>query len=79
MMRNDRVDDCEGRRGVQVDPQGLAPGAPVRGDADREVEQAMPVVSAPRVERSVGEVAPVRRQTTYDADDLEIPSFLRRK
>ncbi len=31
-----------------------------------------------RVERSVGETAaPVRR--TYDADDLEIPSFLRRK
>jgi cell division protein FtsZ len=37
------------------------------------------VVSSPRVERTVGEPAPVRRQTTYDADDLEIPSFLRRK
>ena len=35
--------------------------------------------AAPRVERSVGEPAPARRQTTYDADDLEIPSFLRRK
>ena len=34
---------------------------------------------APRVERSVGEPAPVKRPTTYDADDLEIPSFLRRK
>ncbi len=34
--------------------------------------------AAVRVERSVGETsAPVRR--TYDADDLEIPSFLRRK
>jgi cell division GTPase FtsZ len=42
-------------------------------------DEAAAVVSAPRVERSVGEVAPVRRQTTYDADDLEIPSFLRRK
>jgi len=36
-------------------------------------------VSAPRVERSVGDVPPPTRQTTYDADDLEIPSFLRRK
>jgi len=35
--------------------------------------------STPRVERSVGEPVPVKRATTYDADDLEIPSFLRRK
>jgi hypothetical protein len=35
-------------------------------------------VAVPRVERSVGE--PVRRAApAYDADDLEIPSFLRRK
>jgi hypothetical protein len=36
-------------------------------------------VAVPRVERSVGE--PVRRAVApaYDADDLEIPSFLRRK
>jgi len=27
----------------------------------------------------VGEPQPVKRTTTYDADDLEIPSFLRRK
>jgi cell division protein FtsZ len=32
-----------------------------------------------RVERTVGEPVPVKRATTYDADDLEIPSFLRRK
>ena len=37
------------------------------------------VVSSPRVERTVGEASPSRRQVTYDADDLEIPSFLRRK
>jgi cell division protein FtsZ len=37
------------------------------------------LVSAPRVERSVGAAAPAPRPTTYDADDLEIPSFLRRK
>ena len=31
------------------------------------------------IERSVGEPTPPKRATTYDADDLEIPSFLRRK
>jgi cell division protein FtsZ len=45
----------------------------VAGDATDDRAPA-----AVRVERSVGEAAaPVRR--TYDADDLEIPSFLRRK
>jgi cell division protein FtsZ len=43
-------------------------------------DEAAAAVAVPRVERSVGETkaakAPV---TTYDADDLEIPSFLRRK
>ncbi len=29
--------------------------------------------------RSVGDVTPAKRPVTYDADDLEIPSFLRRK
>jgi cell division protein FtsZ len=33
----------------------------------------------PRIERSVGEPVPVKRAAAYDADDLEIPSFLRRK
>ena len=43
-------------------------------------EAAAAVVAAPRVERSVGEPAAAKRPaTTYDADDLEIPSFLRRK
>jgi cell division protein FtsZ len=32
-----------------------------------------------RPERSVGEPVPVKRAAAYDADDLEIPSFLRRK
>jgi cell division protein FtsZ len=32
-----------------------------------------------RVERTVGEPVPVKRAAAYDADDLEIPSFLRRK
>jgi hypothetical protein len=29
--------------------------------------------------RTVGEPVPVKRSAAYDADDLEIPSFLRRK
>jgi hypothetical protein len=41
-----------------------------------EREEPAAVVSAPRVERAVGEPA---RTPSYDADDLEIPSFLRRK
>jgi cell division protein FtsZ len=40
-------------------------------------DQPAAVIAAPRAERSVGE-APARRPVTYDADDLEIPSFLRR-
>jgi len=35
--------------------------------------------AAVRVERSVGEPVPVVKRAAYDADDLEIPSFLRRK
>jgi cell division protein FtsZ len=43
-------------------------------------EEAAALVSTPRVERTVGDTpSPSRRQVTYDADDLEIPSFLRRK
>jgi cell division GTPase FtsZ len=37
------------------------------------------LVSSPRVERTVGDAPAPRRPVTYDADDLEIPSFLRRK
>jgi cell division protein FtsZ len=40
---------------------------------------AAEVAVGPRVERTVGEGAPVKRPPAYDADDLEIPSFLRRK
>ena len=42
-------------------------------------DDAAAVLAVPRVERSVGETVPTKRLTTYDADDLEIPSFLRRK
>jgi cell division protein FtsZ len=40
---------------------------------------AAAVMSPVRVERTVGDVPPPKKAATYDADDLEIPSFLRRK
>jgi cell division protein FtsZ len=51
----------------------------VSPSVDPSDDVAALVTSAPRAERSVGEPAPPKRATTYDADDLEIPSFLRRK
>jgi len=43
-------------------------------------DEAAAAVAVPRVERSVGENGAAKRSaTTYDAEDLEIPSFLRRK
>ena len=42
-------------------------------------EIAAAAAAAPRVERSVGEPAASKARPAYDADDLEIPSFLRRK
>ncbi|MBA3235292.1 MAG: cell division protein FtsZ [Chloroflexi bacterium] len=51
-------------------------------DAEPLDDQAAAVVAAaaPRVERSVGDAQPAKRSVpSYDADDLEIPSFLRRK
>ena len=52
-------------------------GSSDEGRDDRAAAAAL--LSAPRVERTVGEAVPVKRATTYDAEDLEIPSFLRRK
>jgi hypothetical protein len=50
------------------------------GSADTgRTDQAAAVMTPSKVERTVGEPAPAKRPTTYDADDLEIPSFLRRK
>jgi cell division protein FtsZ len=63
---------------LQRQREQVAEGAG-HGSVDRDDELAA-LVSSPRVERTVGEPAPARRPaTTYDADDLEIPSFLRRK
>jgi len=50
------------------------------GSADTgRTDQAAAVMTPSKVERTVGEPVPTKRPTTYDADDLEIPSFLRRK
>jgi cell division protein FtsZ len=49
------------------------------GSGDGREERPAAAVMAPRTERSVGEPVPVKRAAAYDADDLEIPSFLRRK
>jgi cell division protein FtsZ len=49
------------------------------GSGDGHEERPAAAVMAPRVERSIGEPVPVKRAAAYDADDLEIPSFLRRK
>jgi cell division protein FtsZ len=54
------------------------PGPYERPDRSRD-DAAAAAVAVPRVERSVGEAAAPRRAPAYDADDLEIPSFLRRK
>jgi cell division protein FtsZ len=55
--------------------QESSDGLPANGE-----DRAAAAVMAPsRVERTVGETAPPKRPAPYDADDLEIPSFLRRK
>src|SRR3954453_3134324 len=49
------------------------------GSTDHGRDGAAAAVMAPAASRSVGEAIPVKRPSAYDADDLEIPSFLRRK
>jgi hypothetical protein len=55
-----------------------ANGNGAHDEANRRDDSAAATVGVPRVERSVAEPVPVKRPA-YDADDLEIPSFLRRK
>jgi cell division protein FtsZ len=50
-------------------------GADDRGSSDDREPIAIPI----RPERTVGEPAAAPRRAAFDADDLEIPSFLRRK
>jgi cell division protein FtsZ len=60
------------RQRTQAGENGSADGESV--DDQAAATTRTPVAAS----RSVGEVAPVKR-AAYDADDLEIPSFLRRK
>jgi cell division protein FtsZ len=48
-------------------------------DNSHDDRAAAALLNGPRVERTVGEPVPVKRAPAYDAEDLEIPSFLRRK
>ena len=59
------------RERMQLADAGV-PGTPMHRDDAAATSAGMPVM------RSVGDPVPVKR-ATYDADDLEIPSFLRRK
>ncbi len=49
------------------------------GRTDQAAAAAAAVMAPSSVQRTVGDVPAPKRPTTYDADDLEIPSFLRRK
>jgi cell division protein FtsZ len=64
----------------ELERQRLATGDGQNGDRsygeERQAAVGVPVV---RPERSVGETVPAPRRATVDADELEIPSFLRRK
>ncbi|CAN5577938.1 hypothetical protein BH20CHL7_BH20CHL7_19590 [soil metagenome] len=66
--------DCRGELQREREQAGDM-GSPAPPGRDDEIAA---LVTAPRVERTVGDAA-ARRPTAYDADDLEIPSFLRRK
>jgi cell division protein FtsZ len=67
----DFLEELERQRTESVDPD--VPRIRDRGDRSDD-QVAVPA----RPERSVGE-PPARKAATYDADDLEIPSFLRRR
>jgi hypothetical protein len=70
----DFLEELERQRSQSADGGFEIPPADERGAA---AAHAAP--TTPRVERTVGEPVPVKRAAAYDADDLEIPSFLRRK
>jgi hypothetical protein len=63
----DFLEELERQRSVSADDAAAG-----RGTDDRPATATVGV-------RTVGETPSVRRAPTYDADDLEIPSFLRRK
>jgi cell division protein FtsZ len=65
----DFLEELERQRSETVDNGYQIPGE----------DPAAAATAAPVPVRSVGEPVPVKRSAAYDADDLEIPSFLRRK
>ena len=63
----------------ELERQRTQTGSGADQDASRtESDEAAALAPVP-MERSVGQPVPVVKRTAYDADDLEIPSFLRRK
>jgi hypothetical protein len=68
----DFLEELERQRVQSADTSFEVPPADERSAAAATAAQ-------PRIERTVGEPVPVKRAAAYDADDLEIPSFLRRK
>ena len=65
----------------QRDEVADAPSYPTQTPSATPLDDdAAAAVAVPAAARSVGESQPAKRPaTTYDADDLEIPSFLRRQ
>jgi cell division protein FtsZ len=73
----DFLEELQRQRDEVADTGGYP--SPSMSPIEPNEDEAAAVAAAPRVERSVGEPQAPKRSTTYDADDLEIPSFLRRK
>ena len=63
----------------ELERQRLASGDGSTGGLRSDERPAAVGIPVVRAERSVGEIAPAPRRATVDADELEIPSFLRRK
>ncbi|HEX7474005.1 MAG TPA: cell division protein FtsZ [Candidatus Limnocylindrales bacterium] len=63
----------------ELERQRLASGDGQSGGLRSDERPAAVGIPVVRAERSVGEVSPAPRRATVDADELEIPSFLRRK
>jgi cell division protein FtsZ len=69
----DFLEELQRQRDEVADGGSYPPSTPLD-------DEAAAAVAVPRVERSVGDTQTAKRPaTTYDAEDLEIPSFLRRK
>jgi cell division protein FtsZ len=62
----------------ELERQRLASSDDPAAERSRSDERPTSVGIPVRAERSVGDAIPAPRRTAYDADELEIPSFLRR-